>query len=73
MTRATWKIVDYGKVPIGAPMVEFDCPRCGRVALLPVVGVPLAQLHDGGIVFDIGQHAIPAQIQCRRCRRLFEE
>lgn len=51
----------------------YDCPRCGRSALLPVLGRPLAQLGGGGIVFDTdGEYAMPRVIQCRKCRRRFE-
>ena len=72
MTRATWKILQRGRVQLDAPMVPYDCPRCGYEALLPILGMPLAQLSEGGIVFDTGDHAMPAEIQCRHCRRRFE-
>ena len=71
-TRATWKVLDYGTVGKGSHLVEYDCPRCGHVALLPVHGLPLAQ-SQYGIFFDIGKHDIPKSIQCRHCRRSFEK
>ena len=71
MRQATWKIIDRGEVPERAGTVEYDCPACGREALLPVLGLPIAQI-GAGIVFDTGKHAMPAVIQCRHCRRCFE-
>jgi hypothetical protein len=68
---ATWKILNFGRVPAGSQEIEFDCPNCGRSAKLPILGRPLAQL-AGGIVFDNDHHAMPAEIQCRSCRRRFE-
>ncbi len=67
----TWKIINYGAVPIDASTIEYDCIQCGRSALLPVTGVVIAQI-DSGLVFDNDPHAMPAKIQCRRCRRIFE-
>jgi hypothetical protein len=66
----TWKVLKFGPVPENAAKVEFECPGCEEVALLPVVGHPLAQV-GGGIVFDPGRYAIPQEIQCRVCRRRF--
>ena len=71
MTRATWKILEWGAVPKNAPTLEFDCPGCGRAALIPIVGLPLAQM-GGGVVFDNTEHHMPPAIQCRHCRRAFE-
>ena len=70
MRVKTWKILDRGEVPSGAPSLEFDC-QCGRSAMLPAIGLPLAQM-GAGIVFDIGRHALPALIQCRKCGRVLE-
>lgn len=67
---ATWDIIDFGKVPEKAKTLMFSCPGCEREALLPVVGVPLAEM-SGGIVFDIGACAMPREIRCRKCRRHF--
>ncbi len=70
MTIATWKIIRRGAVPEDANVIEFGCPACGREALLPIVGIPLAQ-SGGGVVFD-GESAMPLEIQCRKCRKRFE-
>ena len=72
MTRATWDVIDRGAVPLtGTNDIEFDCPGCGREALLPVLGLALAQT-AAGVVFDVGEHAMPREIRCRHCRRHFE-
>ncbi|WP_316411306.1 hypothetical protein [Mesoterricola sediminis] len=49
----------------------LTCLGCGAEAELPVVGLAIAQIHQG-LVFDIGPHAVPKRIQCRRCRRFYE-
>lgn len=72
----TWKIVARGRVPLRGPRVteiDYECNYCGRSALLPILGRPLAQLSGGGIVFDTdGPHAVPRLIACRACRHSFE-
>jgi hypothetical protein len=67
----TWKVIDYGSVPVDSPTFEYDCPGCGHSAQLPVVGMPIAQFSGGGVVFDPGPHELPKQIKCRKCRRVF--
>lgn len=69
----TWKVVDYGQVPLESERVPYDCPHCGVEASLPVVGRVLAQLAGGGLVFDIGPRALPQIIHCRSCRRTFTQ
>lgn len=70
--KPSWKVIDRGEVPDPPDnQAEFVCPDCGWEALLPVLGIPMAQLHSG-IVFDIGRHAMPRVIECRRCRHRFE-
>jgi DNA-directed RNA polymerase subunit RPC12/RpoP len=72
MRVKTWKIIDYGEVPPGAPTISYSCPRCGSEAEMPVKGRALAQLAGGGIVFDTNEiGALPATVQCRRCSRVF--
>lgn len=71
MTRATWKVLKRGRVPQDATQVEFECQKCGHEALLPVLGLPIAHFH-GGLVFDVGNYAMPDEIQCRYSRRRFE-
>jgi hypothetical protein len=71
MRKATWKILDRGRVPVICSHVEYMCLGCGREAELPVLGLPMAQIGQG-IVFDIGDHAMPKRIECRKCRRRFE-
>jgi hypothetical protein len=71
---ATWKIIDPGRVVEGAPgvqQVDYTCPHCGAEALLPVRGLILAQLNNGGLVFE-GPYEMPRHIQCRKCRRQFD-
>lgn len=68
--RRTWDVIDAGEVPAGAATFEFTCPNCGREADLPHVGLVLAQIEDG-LVFDIGPQALPKEIRCRSCRRIF--
>lgn len=70
MRRATWKIIDRGKVPERSMHVDYMC-ECGHEAQMPIMGLPMAQI-GMGIVFDIGGHAMPKIIQCRKCRRQFE-
>lgn len=68
-----WKILDFGSVPENAPpKLEFTCTNCMRDALLPVVGRPIAQI-SSGIVFDIGDYAIPKKIRCPHCRKGMEK
>lgn len=71
MRRKTWDVLDRGDVPTGACEMLYSCPHCGREAALPVVGVPLAQLGGGGIVFDGGEGLLPVAIRCRACRSVF--
>ena len=72
MRVKTWKILDMGTVPEGAPTIDFPCPRCRQEAALPIRGRPVA-LSGDGVVFDTdGPYAMPATIQCRRCGRILE-
>lgn len=68
----TWKVIERGKVPELARSVEFTCTGCWTEAKLPVLGHPMAQV-EMGIVFDHTEvWAMPAAIQCRKCRRIYE-
>jgi len=71
---ATWDVLDYGKVSEASPRptVDFSCPNCGRTAELPVQGRCLAQVGDTGLVFDVGEWAVPRHIRCRKCRHHFD-
>jgi hypothetical protein len=69
--KATWKIIDRGKVPALSRTIEFTCTTCGHDAQLPILGLAMAQI-EMGIVFDIGIHAMPRLIQCRKCRKQYE-
>ena len=71
MRTATWKILKRGDVPQFARSIEFMCVKCGHEALLPVVGLALAQVNMT-LVFDRGRYAMPLLIECRHCRRRFE-
>jgi hypothetical protein len=71
MRVKTWKILDYGPVEQGAPVVEFGC-LCGYEAMVPVKGRALAQI-GAGIVFDTRGGALPDSIQCRKCRRIYSK
>jgi DNA-directed RNA polymerase subunit RPC12/RpoP len=67
-----WKIIDRGRVPTDRPrIIEYSCPGCGKEALLPVAGLPLAQLGGGGVVFDDGDGCLPPEVACPHCRRQF--
>jgi predicted RNA-binding Zn-ribbon protein involved in translation (DUF1610 family) len=68
---ADWIVIDRGRVPVGARRVEFTCVDCGHEALLPVLGLPIAQI-ENGIVFDPGDHGMPAAIECPACGRKLE-
>lgn len=70
MRVKTWKVIDRGDVPDGAPTVPYECV-CGHEAQLPVRGRPLAQIAGGGIVFDTNErYGLPPTVQCRKCRRI---
>ena len=71
MRARTWKIIRRGDVPESAATIAYTCPHCGIDAELPVLGLALAQLASGGLVFDIGPHAMPSEIECRACRHRF--
>jgi len=71
MPDPTWRVLDLGTVPAESACITYSCQGCGHEAQLPVVGTALAELNGGGVVFD-GPHAMPRKIQCRRCRRVFE-
>lgn len=64
----TWKVLSGDKPP-DTHDVELQCLGCGTGALVPVVGIPIAQLHQG-LVFDSGVYWMPSKIQCRHCRRI---
>ncbi|HXI14769.1 MAG TPA: hypothetical protein VNM48_00260, partial [Chloroflexota bacterium] len=66
MRVKTWKVIDRGSVGDTARVVDFTCV-CGREAQVPVSGLPIAQI-GMGIVFDGPPYAMPAVIQCRKCR-----
>jgi len=68
----TWRVLDSPEsIPKWTGSIMFSCPRCGKEALLPIVGIVIAQTGDGALVFDPGDRAIPKVIQCRYCRRRF--
>ena len=68
----SWKILDRGGVPeVSANTIEYTCIHCNEDALMPVKGRPLAQI-EMGIVFDVGDHAMPREIECPNCHRQFE-
>jgi predicted RNA-binding Zn-ribbon protein involved in translation (DUF1610 family) len=70
MRSPTWAVLDYGDVPQTARTIEYDCPKCGREALLPVLGSTIAQIPGGSVVFD-GPGKLPRTIRCRKCRSVF--
>lgn len=68
-----WKIIDRGKVPEPpTDTIGYACRGCGQSALLPVLGVPIAETDDGGVIFDDANYALPKRIACPHCRRNFE-
>lgn len=69
MRVKTWRVIDYGDVPLTAATIPYDCP-CGHEAALPVSGRVIAITGDGGVIFDGDQRALPPKIQCRRCGRV---
>jgi DNA-directed RNA polymerase subunit RPC12/RpoP len=67
----TWHVLDHGDVqPSRANLIEYDCPHCGTEALLPVLGLAIAQC-GSRLVFDRGPHAVPRRMRCRTCRHEF--
>ena len=69
--KKPWKILERGAVPdAGTNTCLYACMGCGNEAELEVIGTALAQVNTG-LVFDLGPHAMPAKIQCRKCRRVF--
>ena len=68
---SSWRVLDYGEVPMTARTVDYVCLGCGHEAVLPVLGLAIAQIGQG-LVFDSGGYAMPKVIQCRRCRRQYE-
>lgn len=70
--RKTWDVLDRGEVPVPpTTSIEYPCARCGNEAELPVKGQPIAMLQDGGVIFDSEDYALPREIRCRKCRRVF--
>ncbi len=69
MRVKTWRVLQYGTVPTGAPTIPYDCP-CGREAELPIKGRVIAITGDGGVIFDSHDRALPPKIQCRKCGRV---
>jgi len=66
-----WILVNRGAVPEPPQSeIEYSCPRCGKDSLLPILGAAMAQI-NGGVVFDVGPHAMPVEIRCPHCRREF--
>lgn len=65
----TWRILEPLVSVDRGVKVPFRC-TCGVEATMTVIGHPLAQV-GSGIVFDTGNHEIPAKIQCRKCGRVF--
>ena len=72
MRVKTWKVLDYGLVPEGASTVSFSCV-CGYEAEMPVSGTPLAQIGAGIVFSPDSAGALPAVVQCRKCRRILDK
>jgi hypothetical protein len=70
--NSTWRILDPEPPDTWTGHFSYSCPNCGADAELPVVGRVIAQLSDGGLVFDPGPKLVPRKIQCRICRKRFE-
>jgi hypothetical protein len=70
--KPTWRILDSEPPGSWTGHISYSCPNCDAEALLPVMGRVLAQLSDGGLVFDRGEHHVPSKIQCRFCKHSFE-
>lgn len=67
----TWRILDYGKVAENSSTIPYECV-CGYEAELPVLGRVIAMTSGGGVIFDNDQKGfLPAEIQCRKCRRIY--
>jgi hypothetical protein len=66
----SWVIIDRGQIPNDAQEIEYTCVACGHDALLPVVGIAIAQTQSG-IVFDCGGE-MPPIIECPHCHRKLE-
>jgi hypothetical protein len=55
----------------------FDCPQCGREAVMPHVGRPFIIATRGlGFIYEPGHKppagTFPQVIQCRGCRKHYE-
>jgi hypothetical protein len=69
----TWRILDPpDPEPKWTGTIMFTCPHCHKEALLPVIGLVIAQTSEGALIFDPGKRQIPKTIQCRFCRKRFE-
>ena len=60
-----------GQVSGPVRQIDYDCPRCGYEAKLPVNGIAIAQTSYGAVIFDAKPYAMPMTIQCRKCRRVY--
>lgn len=70
---ATWRILELpDPPPQWTGSIMYSCPGCGKEALLPIVGLAIAQI-GAGLVFEPGSKLIPKTIQCRFCRRRYEQ
>jgi len=67
----TWDVLNYGRVPPNSPTIPLQ-NECGHEAELPVLGRVLAITLSGGVIFDVGDFALPLEIRCRRCGRVYQ-
>lgn len=66
-----WVVHDVGDLNVNtARDIEYTCMNCMNDAALPVNGLVLAQ-HDSALVFDVGGHAMPDEIQCPKCLHIY--
>lgn len=66
-----WKVRKWPDRPAHTHEISYCCANgCMRESLLPVAGVPIAQV-GMGIVFDTAEKALPVEIQCPWCRRAY--
>lgn len=77
--KSSWKIIKWKNRPDEVAPIELSCPKCGKEAELfvdPIVVSHTIAAMALRLVFDPPgfrppKNAMPDEIQCRKCRRIF--